>query len=1100
MRRRHADSFATRLLPLFFFLPGLACSWGEQTPVQGSDAGGEEAGDADRDAPDTSIVFNQDAGAETDAGPGGGGNDSGGVPDAEVDADDAGAADAGCPLTACSGLCGPVRNPCSGLFDQCGRCETGFVCSLETHLCVVPAADCAALGAECGPIRNSCGQRLDCGDCADLLTECDRNSHRCVPCSNPTCADLGYECGEVWLGCGPFSNVTSCGDCPEGQVCNAAFNVCEPECVPAADAERCAAEGAECGFVSNGCGGLSACGDCPEGTKCGARGIGNRCDPPEVPDECVAAGRECGEMESACGGHIACGVCSDPAHVCGPDGRCGPPCIPRACDRRPYVGRCGAGLSDGCSGPGGLPGTIDCPCAEGLVCSTQAPGRTGSCVPPSGCAVFGATGGAGEACSNGPSRGFPVGDGTNLACPCTGGGLCMKDGAVVSGDETGRCCVNTVACVSFECNVTKKNACIGSDIVCACTQPGLHCNTSTNTCEPDKACGAYTDGAEPSPCSGGPSPAFPRGDGANLVCPCTQAGAQCFGSVQAGADWTAGACCVPDACPENTCAEITNHCDGTRVQCPCSDPKTHCNAGTGTCDADLTCASYNANGAEGDLCSNGPAFSDGAAPPSLFSCPCAGAQMYCTDGAKVVPGTGCGAVSAAACSGDADCGGKKCIGGRCADPCAIGTCCQNTVSCGGACNNTILKNGCTGQVLSCPCPAGQYCNAPADGVCVSNKTCSDYGANGRAGDPCTTLPHTNPAWPKQPPNASPALACGCSGGRICSVAGSPPHTAGAGEVGVCCTNTVSCGGKCNNTLLKNSCSDALLTCNCPANKHCNAAADGECEDNATCSDYGANGAPGQPCSNGNDPADFPRYPGDVLGLTCKCKAGNCYKNNAVVSGAVKGTCCTPPPIPKGDIGDPCTPVHDDCTNTDLPRPCAAGNYCKNGFCAALETCGSYGADGVQGHVCADQANPSWPKGDGTFLSCPCSTAAPFENAFCGDGVCACVPDVPANCGDDGKPDGCGGTMVAACAGPEVCYQNACCAPPVCPAGADGDLCGEINNCGLSVTCPCTQQHMTCGGGGAPGRCGCTPKTQANCSALGPGVHPDGCGGTVTCKA
>src|SRR5262249_7118417 len=96
------------------------------------------------------------------------------------------------------------------------------------------------------------------------------------------------------------------------------------------------------------------------------------------------------------------------------------------------------------------------------------------------------------------------------------------------------------------------------------------------------------------------------------------------------------------------------------------------------------------------------------------------------------------------------------------------------------------------------------------------------------------------------------------------------------------------------------------------------------------------------------------------------------------------------------------------------------------------------------------------------LTCPCNNAAPFANNVCSGstassaGACSCTPSLPQNCGDNGKSDGCGGAMVSNCGAGQVCYQNACCTSPTCPAGNAGDACGIITACGQSTSsCPCT---------------------------------------------
>ncbi len=1193
---------------------------------------------------------------------------------AEPDAGSGLLPDGGCPIVTCLGLCGPVRDFCTGQVLQCGGCGGGLVCDVVRHVCLQPALNCAELGAECGQVRNSCGSRLNCGACPDAGQECNRNSHKCEPCSAPTCADLGYQCGDVWLGCGPFSNTTNCGTCGVDTVCNSALHICEPNCTPNTDAVVCAAAGANCGLITNGCGGQASCGSCTGGLVCGARGIGNRCELPEYPSECLAANRVCGPLTSACGGApLDCGSCELP-EVCGSDGRCALPCVPQTCGSA-YDGGCGLALDAGC-------GTaIDCSCAGALVCSTSAPGSTGACVVPSGCTQLGATGAAGAACSNGVSPTFPRGDGTNLACPCTGSGVCVAGGSVVSGPDAGTCCVNTIACPANacnttvtnactgatinctcttpgtncnntakvcepnrtcgtygadgganqpcsigpssgfpkgdgtnlacpcnvgglcnvpnttqlatpgdvgkccvntavcganECNTTKVNTCTGATITCGCTAAGTHCNTSTNTCEANSACTAFTNGAAGSPCSNGASPSFPRGDGTNLTCNCTAAGAGCYsgGAVLPNGSPTAGTCCVPNTCPANFCGSITNACTGATINCTCGSG-THCSGSS--CVADLTCASYSATGATGAICSAGPAFSNGATPATLLTCGCSGSGV-CSNGTTAVTGTGCGTAG---------------------NPCPTGTCCTNTVACGNQCNVT-LTNSCTGASIPCNCAANNYCSSTSGaGTCIPYKTCATQAppANGTANAPCSTS--NNTTFSRFPGDAT-GLTCNCTGGRVCSVASMPPHTAGAGEVGACCTNTAVCGSQCNVTL-KNTCTNADIICSCGSGNYCNGS--NTCVPNNTCSTYGANGASGNICSNAASPS-FPR--GDGVNLTCGCSTGVCSSGGVLATGGNTGNCCVNTAV----CGNQCNvTLTNTCTGAPIVCSCGSGNYCgSSNTCKPLETCGSYGANGSSGQPCSNGASASFPRGDGSNLTCscsgsgvctnggavvtggtagtccvntavcapntcaaltntctgapincscsagnhckagacvadrtctsygatgaigaPCSTVAtsafpdgpagvnltcnctttsPTQNNACVGsnattaGTCSCTPQVPANCSEHGLPDRCGGTMSAACnPTTQVCYQNACCVKPVCPAGNSGDACGTLSACGLSVSCGCTQQYMTCGAN-SPNVCGCKAKTLADCGVVGglpPGqTSPNGCGGFVTC--
>ena len=68
----------------------------------------------------------------------------------------------------------------------------------------------------------------------------------------------------------------SCGTCPTGQTCGGGGTpgVCGgPTCTP----RTCAAVGAECGIIGDGCGRILNCGSCRPGWTCGTGGTANKC-------------------------------------------------------------------------------------------------------------------------------------------------------------------------------------------------------------------------------------------------------------------------------------------------------------------------------------------------------------------------------------------------------------------------------------------------------------------------------------------------------------------------------------------------------------------------------------------------------------------------------------------------------------------------------------------------------------------------------------------------------------------------------------------------------------------------------------------------------
>jgi len=88
----------------------------------------------------------------------------------------------------------------------------------------------------------------------------------------------------------------------------------------------CAAQGKNCGSISNGCGGTLACGTCTAPQTCGGGGVANVCGAAAcTPTTCAAQGKNCGTISDGCGGTLTCGACTAPqtcggggvANVCG---------------------------------------------------------------------------------------------------------------------------------------------------------------------------------------------------------------------------------------------------------------------------------------------------------------------------------------------------------------------------------------------------------------------------------------------------------------------------------------------------------------------------------------------------------------------------------------------------------------------------------------------------------------------------------------------------------------------------------------------------------------------------------------------------------------
>ncbi len=602
--------------------------------------------------------------------------------------------------TSCEGLCGPVTDPCTGTRLECGGCEAGLACDLDTHTCIKPKVTCADLGAECGRVRNTCGSRLDCGDCKAGF-QCDPDTNRCVACVRHTCEELGYECGPAWLNCGPRNQLTDCGGCT-GSVCNQDYNRCEPRtCVSKPAAQLCAEAGAQCGFISNGCGGKVSCGDCPSGQACATGGIANRCSAPEPAAECVAQARECGTITSACGGRrINCGTCPT-GEVCNANGKCGPPCTPAlppaaaavqcgtfddgcggkiakpcaagtvcnsgACCKRKtcsadYAGRCGSGLDDGCGGK------LNCGCAAGQVCGAKTPGTTGTC-----CTRRTAAAACGTQC--GP---IPDGCGGTINCGCDSNQICKKP----AGATLGSCCtLPTCGGTGAACNTVLSNSCgertcsansCGAGLACGSSDGGAgtccelptrpsasYCGTVSNACgERTFGCGGGFTCVSEQCCA---LPSCDNQCNTTLTNACGSVSCECSGSARC----VSGACCAPRTCGGYYAGKcgvgLDDGCGGT-IDCACGGTGNTCSVSqagqTGTCSCPglLTCADYpNRCGPQPNGC--GGTINCTCADHKLPSyVTCGGSNQPGVCGCRPIPcGGRCGLVNNG-CGGTLDCG------------------------------------------------------------------------------------------------------------------------------------------------------------------------------------------------------------------------------------------------------------------------------------------------------------------------------------------------------------------------------------------------------------------------------------------------------------
>lgn len=275
-------------------------------------------------------------------------------------------------LLASSGInCGVHPDGCGGMTPNCGSCSNGQACGG-------------------GGVASQCGGGVVVGG----------DGGACVPLTS--CAQAGKNCGTIANGCGGTLTCTGAdggaASCPSGQTCGGGgtANVCgAPACTPFTKTAVCTNAGKDCGFVSNGCGGVIDCGaTCATGI-CGGGGVPNKCGGGVVlgadGGTCTPQGcgtKNCGQVANGCGGlTTSCGTCTLPGQSCGGGGTanvCGGAgaCVARTAADCTTLGlNCGF-IADGCGG------VVQCgaTCASGGICggsgtANVCSGTPGSCPP-----------------------------------------------------------------------------------------------------------------------------------------------------------------------------------------------------------------------------------------------------------------------------------------------------------------------------------------------------------------------------------------------------------------------------------------------------------------------------------------------------------------------------------------------------------------------------------------------------------------------------------------------------------------------------------------------------------------------------------------------
>jgi hypothetical protein len=264
---------------------------------------------------------------------------------------------------------------------------------------VAVAAPCIRDGLTCRTTNDRC--------CSGVCVKSSKKSFGTC-CTPTTCAAVGANCGMIADGCG---GTLDCGTCTLPQTCGGGGtpNVCG--CSPT----TCAAVGANCGMIADGCGGTLDCGTCALPETCGGGGTPNVCGPTVCGNGVIDPGEQCDG--ASCGTDTGCGSPSD--------------AFPCQCCTTRY-----------CSG-GFLPN-----CCAGSFCARSVFSPVGyctpfSCTPETGC------GGSPFACVDGTCCAGPGQSCINVPCcpglgtSCVFGLCCLPAGAA---------CVSPSGCCSGSCS------------------------------------------------------------------------------------------------------------------------------------------------------------------------------------------------------------------------------------------------------------------------------------------------------------------------------------------------------------------------------------------------------------------------------------------------------------------------------------------------------------------------------------------------------------------------------------------------------------------------------------------------------------------------
>jgi len=624
--------------------------------------------------------------------------------------------DEACVADPAGPFCDRTRGTCAACLVDRVTCNAGFYCDPEGRAC-----------------------RMGCDRDEGCLTgsRCDRDTHRCVGCTDDTACAPGTVCR---------SGVCEAG-CNATQPCGVGNTCCDGRCVDTTNDPQ------SCGACGNACTEGSACcvgrcvGTASDARHCGR--CGNVCNLPGAASQCTAGVcrvTTCDPGRADCDGDAAngCEVTLDAnANHCGACGRActaGPGatarCVAGSCRLE-----CGAGFGDcdgnaanGCETPLAADPVHCGACGDRCPSGPNSVARCNGGVCSQGCAAGSAD------CDNDGSNGCETSLDTDPRSCGACGVLCAAPNATPA-CRAGQCGIGTCTAGFADCDNYASNGCETSTAA-----DSTNCGACGTRCPAGTAC---SEGVCASVCRGGTTfctdrcadlRVDPRDCGA-----CGQACAMVANATPACADGVCIAACASgfgncDGSVGNGCESNLRTSDAHCGACgqACTRPNALAVCGDGVCRVSTCVGGFaDCNGSDFDGCETNVLSSVTHCGTCGRSCQRPNATSQCANGTCLLgsctSGYGdCNAFGDDGCETDLRFSNQHC--GACGRGCGAGTACSNGTCasvcgggqtfCAGSCvtlSNDPRNCGGCGNV----CPAGRSCvNAACVDPAPSNDRCT----------------------------------------------------------------------------------------------------------------------------------------------------------------------------------------------------------------------------------------------------------------------------------------------------------------------------------------------------------------------------------------